>query len=117
MTDAVKPCPNRECNSKCYVRQTSRYWVQCEECEYSGPTAITKPEAIRLHNLICTPPAGWKLVPAKCTPAMGNACVSAIGYWTAYPRRNPVGTGPTTLGGAVWEAMLLAAPENDDEQT
>jgi hypothetical protein len=63
--DAVKPlaCPNRECSHadefECESTGPHDWNVICFSCGYRGPNANSPSEAIRLHNLICAPPAGF----------------------------------------------------------
>lgn len=67
---SIADCPNPECRNPCKLAHTSGkhpwYFVRCALpetgklhcCDYRGPQAMNKEEAIRLHNLVCTHPHG-----------------------------------------------------------
>ena len=50
----IAPCPNPEChNDKMHLEGCEDdMWYYCHKCGYAGPTANSKSEAGRLHNLI-----------------------------------------------------------------
>ena len=50
----IAPCPNPECrNDKMHLEGAGDdMWCYCHKCGYAGPTANSKSEAGRLHNLI-----------------------------------------------------------------
>lgn len=78
----IAKCPNPECGDICvpYKKLGNNYAYQCD-CGYCGPWASSRKEAIRLHNLIASPPPGHQLVPKEPTEAQWSGLARAIIMW------------------------------------